>query len=113
MNIFQLRVAQIDATRISDGLQVYIKRVKSDSEELRIARFLSDPSRVKDPDNHTVPVLDVFTDNLDLTLSCIVMPLLQYFDEPPFEYVAEVVDFVDQLLEVRSTRFPEALSYLY
>jgi hypothetical protein len=40
-------------------------------------------------------------DLADETISYIVMPFLRLSDNPPFETVWEVGDFVDQLLEVR------------
>lgn len=57
---------------------------------------------VDDPANHSVPILDTFMDPADDSTSYIVMPFFQSSDNPPFETVGEVADFVDQLLEVRS-----------
>lgn len=53
-----------------------------------------------DPQNHSVPILDVFPDNEDAGLSYIVMPFLHQIDKPEFRWVGEIVDFVDQILEV-------------
>jgi len=94
----QLRPFLVDATRISDGRLVYIKEVKTGDQESRIASMLA---AVEDPANHSVPILDTFTDLADDTTSYIVMPFLRSSDNPTFETVGEVVDFVDQLLEVR------------
>ena len=86
---------------MDDGRLVYLKRVQTASEELRIARLLSNQAGPgNDSDNHAVPILDVFQDALDSDESCIVMPFLHYFDQPSFEHVMDVVDFVDQMLEV-------------
>ncbi len=52
--------------------------------------------------NHSVPVLDTFEDLVDKSISYLVMPFLRLADNPPFEVVEEVLDFADQLLEVRS-----------
>ena len=75
--------------------------MRTDSEELRIARFLSQPELQAQAGNHAVPVLDVFQDKLIPGQSLVVMPLLRKFDDPPFKFVSEVMDFVDQMLEVR------------
>lgn len=90
----------IDATRISDGRLVYIKRVPAGSKEITIAQALLSLD-LNSPDNHTVPLLDVLQDDVDPKISYIVMPFLKLVDNPPFETVENVVDFVDQLLEVR------------
>ena len=36
-----------------------------------------------------------------LSSVCLVMPFLKIMDEPPFESAGEVIDFVDQITEVR------------
>ena len=97
----QLRPELIDATRTSDNMLVYIKRVPTQSEELKIALMLSSESLSKDPKNHCVPVLDHFQDEHDSEMSYMVMPFLLPIDRPPFETVNNVVDFADQILEVR------------
>lgn len=89
----------IDAQRISDGKLVFIKRMKTDDSETRIARMLSSDSLSKDPRNHCAPVLDVIQDPSDLTVSYMVMPYLREADSPPFDFVEEIIDFVDQVLE--------------
>ena len=88
------------AKRISDGVVVTIKRVVADSEEVTISRMLSNPQRLKDVHNHTVPILDYFIDENDTQQAFMVMPLLRLFNDPPFSSVDEVVDCVRQLLEV-------------
>lgn len=54
-----------------------------------------------DSRNHSVPVLELFVDDEDPEISYMVMPFLRYFDSPEFQTVGEIVDFVDQILEVR------------
>lgn len=88
----------IDATRISDGKLVFIKEVKTGDQESSIVLALS---ALDDPANHTVSILDTFTDHEDESVSYMVMPYLRPSDNPPFETVGEVMDFVDQILEVR------------
>jgi hypothetical protein len=99
MFLNQLRPFLVDATRISDGKLVYIKEVKTGDQESRIVSILT---AVDDPENHSVPIPDTFMDPADNPTSYIVMPFLRSSDNPPFETVGEVADFVDQLLEVRS-----------
>jgi hypothetical protein len=94
----QLRPLLVDATRISDGKLVYIKEVETDDLESRLALTLA---AFNDPTSHSVPILDTFLDNADESISYIVMPFLRLSDSPPFETVGEVVDFADQILEVR------------
>jgi len=94
-----VKIHLVDATRISDGKLVCIKRVKTGDRESAIASLLySEPYR-QDSRNHSVPILDTFVDSEDPSISYIVMPFLREADWPDFENVAEVVDFVDQLLE--------------
>ncbi len=59
-------------------------------------------STIDDPANHSVPILDTFEDPVDKSISYLVMPFLRLTDNPPFEVVEEVLDFADQILEVRS-----------
>ena len=61
-------------------------------------------SAIDDPANHSVPILDTFEDPLNKSISYLVMPFLRLTDSPPFELVEEVLDFADQILEVRSGR---------
>ena len=105
----QLRPLLVDATRISDGKLVYIKEVQTGDLESRIALTLS---ALDDPANHSVPILDTFVDHVDESVSYIVMPFLRSFDNPPFEIVEEVLDFADQVLEVRHTPLGEELTEL-
>ena len=82
---------------MADGKLVYIKRVQTNDQESRIALMLSS---YKDPDNHSVPILDTFVDDTDNSMSYIVMPFLRLVDEPPFYAIDEILDFADQILEV-------------
>ncbi|KAI0258295.1 kinase-like domain-containing protein [Gloeopeniophorella convolvens] len=91
-----LRPMLVDATRISDGKLVYIKQFETDDLESRIAMMLG---ALEDPTNHSVPILDTFVDDADETISYIVMPFLRLSDSPPFDFVEELLDFVDQILE--------------
>jgi len=59
-------------------------------------------SAIDDPANHSVPILDTFEDSANESISYLVMPFLRPTDDPRFEVVEEVLDFIDQILEVRS-----------
>ncbi|KAI0039017.1 hypothetical protein FA95DRAFT_1658502 [Auriscalpium vulgare] len=100
-----LRYHLIDATRLSDGKMVYIKRVQTGDLESRIAiRLSSEPLR-SDPRNHSVPILDTFVDSDDSQISYIVMPFLRPMDWPEIDYIGELLDFGEQILEVSSLEF--------
>lgn len=99
----------IDATRKADGRLVCIKRIKTESHhwktkwdddtEMRMAvKFQADVYQ-QDPRNHCVPVYDIFLDE-DRRFSYIVMPFLRPIDELPLESIADMADFVGQLLDV-------------
>ncbi|TFK83980.1 hypothetical protein K466DRAFT_554244 [Polyporus arcularius HHB13444] len=86
----------IDATRREDGRVVTIKSTRNDTREIPIARHLS---QIHQPENHSVPVLDVFTDPFDASLSLLVMPYLRPFNDPEFCTIGEVMEFIRQTLE--------------
>ena len=90
----------IDATRLSDGKLVMIKKVARDSQEVRIATYLSSEHLRKDPRNHSVPVFDILDDPDDPTLSFMVMAYLRRIDDVEFDTVGSIFDCVGQLLEV-------------
>ena len=77
-----------------------IKRIKAASSELEICRYFSDLERREDIDSHCVPILDDFPDAIDPQIHFIVMPLLRICNDPPFSFVDEVVEFVEQTLIV-------------
>ncbi|KAL5536313.1 hypothetical protein ACEPAF_134 [Sanghuangporus sanghuang] len=88
----------IDAVRVSDGTKVAIKRVPRRCDELPILKYLTSEEMLRDPRNHAVPLLDVFSEDDDAYIF-IVMPLLINFSILPFTSVDEVVDFMRQMLE--------------
>lgn len=77
-----------------------IKRIGRNDEESRINQILNTPELREDPRNHCVPIIEIFDDPDDNDISYLVMPLLRNADDPPFQYVKEIIDFVDQALEV-------------
>ncbi|OCB91918.1 hypothetical protein A7U60_g786 [Sanghuangporus baumii] len=66
------------------------------------SRYLSDEEKLRDPHNHTVPVLDAFLDDENEKYTFIVPPLLHPYFHPDFFSVDEVLNFTRQLLEVVS-----------
>ena len=90
----------MDATRISDGKLVSLKRVKSSSQEIVIASLLSSEGLRKDPRNHCVPILDIIPIPNSDDEVIVVMLFLREATQPIFERVGEVVDYLHQLLEV-------------
>ena len=92
----------MDATQISSRERVYIKRIRTGSDEEKIAMMLSSDILQRDPRNHCIRVLDLFQDDEDPLISYMVMPFLRACDSPGFETVDDIVDFVTQILEVRA-----------
>lgn len=92
----------LDATRLSDGRFVMLKKVKPSmrNQEAGIGRGFSNEPLSADPHNHCVPVYDVLQvpDHRDTYI--IVMPLLFNAYTPPFNTVGEVISFFTQILEV-------------
>ncbi|KAL1937550.1 hypothetical protein VTO73DRAFT_13045 [Trametes versicolor] len=95
----KLRISVMDATRISDGLLVYVKRTPTDSQELQILSYLNSNEVRQDPRNRCVPLLDVLRDPSTPETSFMVMPFLRYIDIPPMERIEDVLDCFDQVLE--------------
>ncbi|KZO95064.1 kinase-like protein [Calocera viscosa TUFC12733] len=99
------RVATImDAVRISDGAQVLMKMWnpnERDGPELYALEYFSHPSRVNDPCNHCVPLLDCFSfpSAQRLFKELLVEPLLRDWRYPDFFMVAEALSFMLQAIE--------------
>lgn len=90
----------MDATRDSDGLVVCLKRVRTGSSEIEIAKYFSSLPLSDDSCNHCIPILDVFEDDVDPEITYLVMPFMRNMSNPPFDLVDEILDFVEQVLEV-------------
>ncbi|KAI0341121.1 kinase-like protein [Trametopsis cervina] len=84
----------MDAIDVPSGRMVCIKRVRVDRAEHTILELFHKHS--EDPRNHCVPLLESFQDGSEVFL---VMPYLHPIDNPPFETLGDVIDFVSQLLE--------------
>ena len=55
--------------------------------------------------SHCIPIYDTFRLEYEGDVDFVVFPFLRPFEDPHFEYVGEVIDFVDQLLQARLVRF--------
>ena len=88
-----------------DGRLVSIKRMSAQTIEASILQLFAGDT---DPRNHCIPVDAVLRDEDSVGWLHCVSPFLRPFDDPAFEYVGEVVDCVDQLLEVSVCAIPDA-----
>ncbi|KAJ6489430.1 hypothetical protein DFH09DRAFT_948109 [Mycena vulgaris] len=87
----------LDAITVDDGKKVVLKRVKTDSTEVKIIKLLSKSS---DPQNHTIPLLKVIALPPPHNSSTIlVMPHTRRFHHPPFHCRAEFVEAMQQFSE--------------
>ncbi|KAK0464242.1 uncharacterized protein EV420DRAFT_1724656 [Desarmillaria tabescens] len=88
----------MDAKRISDEKPVMLKRilVSEHPHEEEVAKYLSS---VSDTKNHSNVLLEVLTPPGDEDVKILVMPLLRRFDDPPFDTIGEVVEFLRQIFE--------------
>ncbi|KAH8988761.1 kinase-like domain-containing protein [Lactarius hatsudake] len=93
-----LRVC-MDATRISDGRPVMLKRLPSEEGpyELQINKLFSTEPLSSDPRNHCARLLDVI--QLPNEDPIMVQPLLRPFYDPPLQTYGEFVTFFAQICE--------------
>ncbi|SJL08455.1 uncharacterized protein ARMOST_11819 [Armillaria ostoyae] len=87
------RRSLMSAVRLSDGLQVILKKLELDSPEFVL---FSSPPLSLDPRNRCVPVFQVLK---YAEFGILVLPLLRKFDDPPFGTVGEVVECFRQIFE--------------
>ena len=90
----------MDATRISDGRPVMLKKLPTEEGpyELEINKLFSTEPLVSDPRNHCVRLLDVI--ELPNDPPIIVHPLLRPFADPPLRTFGEFVTFFSHTCEV-------------
>ena len=81
---------------------VTLKRIKRTSHpyEADIALYFSSEPVASNPENHCVPVYEVFTLDSEDDIIIMVMPLLRPYNDPTFDTIGEVVDCFRQLFEV-------------
>ncbi|EPQ57121.1 hypothetical protein GLOTRDRAFT_115170 [Gloeophyllum trabeum ATCC 11539] len=91
----------MDATRLSDGALVALKRVHKSEHphEVEIATYLVSEPLASDTRNRTVPIYEILQLPNDEDEVLLVMPLLRRYDSPRFDTVGEVIAFLKQILE--------------
>jgi hypothetical protein len=102
----------MDATRISDGKTVMLKRIKylEHPFEIEINQLFSTQPQASDPRNHCVPILEVLKDPEDEDSSILVMPFLRPYYDPKFDTYGEAVECFRQLFEASILRSLPRLS---
>ena len=90
----------MDATRISDGKPVMLKRLLREEGPYEISRLFSTEPLFTNPRNHCVQLLNVI--ELPNDPPIMVHPLLRPFYDPPFQTYGEFVTFFAQICEVSS-----------
>lgn len=93
----------LDAVRIKDDKTVVLKKIRTWTDELPVALYLSSDEMRSDPRNRTMPLLDILLLPDDDECALIVMPLLREFDTPPFARRGEIIEALRQFLQVSST----------
>ncbi|KAH9913054.1 uncharacterized protein B0H18DRAFT_1097494 [Fomitopsis serialis] len=90
----------LDATRISDGELVVLKKISHEAHptEAEIGQLLSSEPLASDPANNCVPILGVLSDPQDKDIQLIIMPMLRRCFSPQFQTVGEVLEFFRQAL---------------
>ncbi|KAK7031958.1 kinase domain-containing protein, partial [Favolaschia claudopus] len=91
-----MRSDVLDAIRIADNQRVVLKRIQTNSREIKIIQYLS---QIQDPRNHTIPLLDVILLPPDNSCSLLVTPYTRRFNHPAFHCRAEYVEAMQQFLE--------------
>lgn len=99
----------IDATRISDGKQVILKRLPKEEGpyELEINKLFSTEPLFSNPRNRCAQLLDVI--ELPNDPPIMVHSLLRPFYDPRFQTYGEFAAFFSQICEVRRV-FPRSTS---
>ncbi|KAJ7496184.1 hypothetical protein B0H11DRAFT_1715914 [Mycena galericulata] len=84
-----------------NGQRVLLKAISPSvhPHEIAIGRLLSAPPHSKNSKNHSISFLEVLDDPYDVDTQLIVMHLCIPFDEPSFDTVGEVLDFIKQIFE--------------
>ncbi|CAL1706278.1 unnamed protein product [Somion occarium] len=91
----------LDATRISDGEVVILKKVfrQRNPYEIDMNRYFSSEPLKSHPRNHCIQIYDVLAVPDDEDIFIMVMPLLRPCDDPRFETIGEVMEFLRQVFE--------------
>jgi len=96
---FNILRACMDATRISDGRPVMLKRLfpKEGLEELQLNKLFSTEPLISDPRNHCAQLLDVIEFPGEPPI--LVHPMLRLHHDPRFQTYGEFVTFYAQICE--------------
>ncbi|KAH8107735.1 kinase-like domain-containing protein [Cristinia sonorae] len=91
----------MDATRLSDGEMVLLKRVERSvhPHEIEITKMFSEEPLRSHPRNHCIPLLEVLDSPKDADVAIMVLPLLRLFFNPSFETLGEALEFFRQIFE--------------
>ncbi|KZT29111.1 hypothetical protein NEOLEDRAFT_1057150 [Neolentinus lepideus HHB14362 ss-1] len=91
----------LDATRMSDGSLVALKKVHKPSYpyEIAIALLFSSDALASDPRNHCIRIIEVLQVPDDEDFAILVMPYMRKYDLPRFDTFGEVVSFFIQAFE--------------
>jgi hypothetical protein len=73
----------------------------SNPHEIEIGQYLSSEELTRDDNNYCVPILEVLRPPTSPDCPILVMPLLKRNDQPRFDTVGEVVEFLRQYIEVK------------
>ena len=92
----------MDATRLSDGKYVTLKRVNRSvhPHEVDIGLYFSSGILTSHSANHCVLIYEVISLPGDTDIVILVMPLLRAFADPYFDTFGEAIDCFPQLFEV-------------
>ena len=92
----------MDATRISDGVVVMMKRVDISRHptEVELTTMLSSPPLTSEARTHCIPIYDVLQDPDDDKYSLMVLPLLRRYASPRFDTIGEAVECFRQIIQV-------------
>ena len=92
----------MDAVRIADDEMVVFKRIslRTHPYELEISKMFSSEPLKSHPRNHCVPILEVLPLPNTSDEFLLVEPLLRDLDDPWFETIGELMEFLRQIFEV-------------
>lgn len=93
----------MDAIKLDKDCRVAVKEVSRNSNEATISSMMSSRENSRNHHNHCVEVFDILEDCVFPDKMLLVMLFLHPCNEPTFKLVEEVMDFVKQTLEVRSS----------
>lgn len=74
--------------------------MRADSEELKLNGLFSGKRLRREPRNHCLPILEVFDDAEEPGYVYMVTRLLRSVRTTPFNFIDDVLEFVEQMLEV-------------